>query len=198
MICVRIRRRAQHLIFIRHETHHQRPPRVDDLRRPGARVGRRRREDGSTPEPRAAVIGAEDGAQAEETDGGGFVDEDEGFAVVAYAGDGGHAVAGRDARAGNADGGRPGSAAVAGDTLQGVLILGAVLVGVVDLQGAVDSVAEVGFPVAGHGTVVSGGLGEVTPSFTAVVRVGNCNAEVGVGSGGGFFAVVAEGAEDAS
>ena len=67
----------------------------------------------------------------------------------------------------------------------------------VELEGSIESVAEIWFPVAVDGSWVGSWLGEVGPGFAAVVRVGDCDAEEGVGARGGVFAVVSEGAEDA-
>lgn len=81
--------------------------------------------------------------------------------------------------------------------MQRILILGAVFTRVIELEGSIESVAEIGFPVAVYGSWVGSWLGEVGPGFTAVVGVGDCDAEEGVGARSGVFAVVSEGAEDA-
>ena len=162
------------------------------------------RVDGAASGPGAPVVGAEDGADGEEPrrgGRGGFVDEDEGFAVGVGvdSGDGGHAVAGGQAAAGDAGGWGPGEPAIVRGALQGVLVLGVILAGVVELEGvgAVGCGAEVGFPVAGDRPRVAGGLGEVAPRFAAVIGGGDGYSEEGVGASDGIFAVVPESAEDA-
>ena len=151
---IRWRRRRQSRVLVSLEADSQGIADGDNLRGAGARVravgGVYRFAIG----PCLAVVDGGDGGDGEEAGGLGLEDGDEGGA-----GDGGyarHAVAGGDAGAGNGLRCAPGRAAVGGEALEGVLVLGGVFAGVVDLEAVFVglSVAEEGLPVAVDGTGV--------------------------------------------
>ena len=78
------------------------------------------------------------------------------------------------------------------------MVVEGVLAGIVQLQRAVERVAQEGFPEAVHGARVCGRLAEEQPAFAQVVGVADGDAEVGVATVAGVFGVVPEGDDESA
>lgn len=184
------RRSSKRIILIRNKTHHKRARHIQHLRRASTSIRTRRSVDDPSIAPSLAIIRRGDGTDIERANNRGLKDGDQ--STSANGGDAGHTITRRETCARDGLSRRPRCTAVGRKVLERVLVVEGVLTRIVQLQRAVERVAQEWLPEAVDGAGFRGGLTEEQPTLAQVVGVADGDAEVGVAAITRVFRVIAE------